>query len=158
MPRYLSALAVVAFLLTTSQPGLAHDYVLGPIEIKHPWARATPRTAKTGAGYLILNNGGKTADRLVAATSPRAERVEFHQSTMDGTVSRMRPVQGGLSIAPNDSVAFAPNGYHLMLTELRGPLVDGERVPLTLQFETAGSITVELAVTRQAPAMEHEGH
>jgi periplasmic copper chaperone A len=140
--------SVVLGLLFAWLPGLAsaHDYKLGALEIDHPWARATPPTAPTGGGYLVVTNTGTTPDRLIVARSPAAEQVQVHEMKMDGAVMRMRELDHGLEIPAGGSVTLAPGGFHLMMIGLKGPLKEGTRVPLTLIFEKAGSIDVEVAV------------
>jgi periplasmic copper chaperone A len=124
----------------------AHDYKLGALEIGHPWARATAPTAPAGAGYLTIKNTGTAPDRLVSASTPAAGLAQIHEMKMDGGVMRMRELEHGLEIPPGAMVTLAPGGFHLMLTNLRAPLKEGTRVPITLVFEKAGSIEVELAV------------
>ena len=127
-------------------PAVAHDYTFGSLKIGHPWARATPPTAPSGGGFLTVTNTGTTADRLVSATSPAAGQVQVHEMKMDGTIMRMREVENGLEIPPGATVALAPGGFHLMMMGLKAPLKEGTRVPLTLVFEKAGKIDVELMV------------
>lgn len=127
-------------------PASAHDYMLGSLKIGHPWARATPPSAPSGGGFLTITNTGTTADRLVSAASPAAGQVQVHEMKMDGTIMRMREVENGLEIPPGATVALAPGGFHLMMMGLKDPLKEGTRVPLTLVFEKAGKIDVELMV------------
>ena len=127
-------------------PAAAHDYTLGSLKIGHPWARATPPTAPSGGGFLTVTNTGTTADRLVSATSPAAGQVQIHEMKMDGTIMRMRELENGLEIPPGATVALAPGGLHLMMMGLKGPLKEATRVPVTLVFEKAGKIDVELSV------------
>ena len=152
--RTLAAVAL-AVLWSTAAAG-AHGYKLGTLEIGHPWARATPPTAPAGGGYLTVTNKGTTADRLVAVRSPAAGSVQVHEMKMEGNVMRMREVEGGLAIPPGATVALAPGGLHLMMMGLKEPLKQGERVPVTLVFEKAGSIDVELAVTAMGATPSHE--
>ena len=125
---------------------LAHDYKLGALEISQPWARATASTAPTGGGYLTITNTGKTPDRLISASSPAADKVQVHEMKMDGNIMRMRQVDHGLEIPPGATVKLAPGGLHLMMMGLKGPLKQGAHVPVTLTFEKAGHIDIELAV------------
>jgi len=127
-------------------PAAAHDYTLGSLKIGHPWARATPPTAPSGGGFLTVNNTGTTADRLVSATSPAAGQIQIHEMKMDGTIMRMRELENGLEIPPGATVALAPGGLHLMMMGLKAPLKEATRVPVTLVFEKAGKIDVELSV------------
>ncbi|MDE2064634.1 MAG: copper chaperone PCu(A)C, partial [Bradyrhizobium sp.] len=89
---------------------------------------------------------GTTADKLVGVTGDISDKIEVHEMSMTNGVMKMRPVEGGLTIDPGKSVKFAPNGYHLMIMDLKAPLKQGEKVPLTLQFERAGKVTVTFDV------------
>jgi periplasmic copper chaperone A len=153
--RLMITLLVVTLLAGGAQ---AHDYKLGTLEIGHPWARATPPTAPAGGGYLTITNTGTAPDRLVGIKSPAAATIQVHEMKMEGNVMRMREVEGGLEIPAGATVTLAPGGVHLMMMGLKAPLKQGERVPLTLVFEKAGSIDVELAVAAMGatPAHEHQ--
>lgn len=153
-----SCLLAAAALLAFAGAVPAHDYTLGDIAVGHPMARATPPAARTGAGYLTLENKGAAEDRLVAATGEVAERIEIHETTVTDGVARMRPLADGVAIPPGGTVELAPGGMHLMLMGLRHPLVEGERVPIVLSFEKAGEIEVELAVEAIGPAGAEDAH
>ena len=146
----------LALALLCSAPALAHDYKLGALEISRPWARATPPSAPAGGGFLKITNTGSTPDRLVSASSPAAELVQVHEMKMDGNVMRMRAVENGLEIPAGGSVMLAPGGFHLMMTGLKAPLKQGTSVPVTLVFEKAGKVDVELAV--EAMGASHTTH
>jgi copper(I)-binding protein len=162
MPRFAcsgraaAALALVVGLTFAAVPVGAHDYTLGDLKIGHPWSRATPPSARVGAGYLSIANGGRAPDRLVSATSPAAGRVEIHEMKMDAGVMRMRELAQGLGVPAGETVALRPGGYHLMLMDLRAPLREGVPVPVTLVFERAGRIEVELKI--EAPTARQSGH
>lgn len=142
--RHLLVLSAAVTL--AGLPAAAHDYTLGSLKIGHPWARATPPTAPAGGGFLTITNTGTTADRLVSATSAAAGQVQVHEMKMDGNVMRMRELENGLEIPPGATVTLAPGGLHLMMMGLKNPLKENTRVPLTLVFEKAGKIDVELVV------------
>ncbi len=139
----------VVFVLTAcivASGALAQQYKAGPIEIDHPWSRATPKGAKTGAGYVSIKNAGSTADRLVGGSFADAGKVEIHQATMDQGVMKMRPVAGGVEIKPGERVELKPDGLHLMFIGLKQPLKNGEQVVGTLEFEKAGTVPVQYTV------------
>ncbi len=136
----------------------AHSYKLGALEIGHPWARATPPTAPTGGGYLSVKNTGTEADRLISISSPAAGTVQVHEMKMEGNVMRMRELDGPLEIKPGETVTLAPGGMHLMMMGLKEPLKQGEKVPLTLVFEKAGKIDVELVVVAMGATPGHHEH
>ena len=149
----LLALAVAVLAV----PAAAQDYRVGTLEIGHPWTRATPSTAPTAGGFLTVTNKGTTPDKLISAKSAAAETVQIHTMKMEGNVMRMREQDGGLEIAPGATVTLAPGHLHLMMMGLKGPLKQGEKVPVTLVFEKAGSIDVELAVMAMgASAPQHK--
>ena len=153
----LLRLLPVLLTLALANPTLARDYKLGALEIGQPWARATPPSAPAGGGFLKITNTGSTPDRLVSASSPAAELVQVHEMKMEGNVMRMREVDKGLEIPAGGSVTLAPGSYHLMMMGLKAPLKQGSPVPLTLVFEKAGKIDVELAVESiGAQAPQHQ--
>jgi copper(I)-binding protein len=154
--RAAAALSLAFALVVAALPVSAHDYTLGDLKIGHPWSRATPPSAKVGAGYLSIANRGGAPDRLVSAVSSVAGRVEIHEMKMDAGVMRMRELAQGLALPAGETVALRPGGYHLMLMDLRAPLREGTPVPVTLVFERAGRIEVELKV--EAPTARQSGH
>lgn len=145
----------LAFLLVATS-AVAEDYKLGSLEVTDPWARATPKGAKTGAEYVKIHNAGAESDRLVGASSEAAGNVEVHEMTMDHGVMKMRPVAGGLEIKPGETVELKPGALHLMLTDLKKPLVRGEQIKGTLTFEKAG--TVELNYTVRGVGGQSSAH
>lgn len=157
--RGLLPLLALLFLggIAFAGPAFAHSFKLGALEIGHPWARETPPSAKTGAGYLTIKNTGTDADRLIAVETAGAEKVEMHQSTVENGVAKMRPVTA-VDIPAGGDVALQPGGYHLMLVGLKEALAEGMRIPAVLTFEKAGKIDVELAVENMGyggPAGKH---
>jgi copper(I)-binding protein len=149
--------ALAAFLATIALTAQAKDYKLGDLEIANPWSRATPATAPTASGFLTITNKGATPDRLVAVrAATAAAKAEIHEMKMDGAIMRMREVEKGIEIPPGATVELKPGGLHLMFMELKAPFTKDMQVPVTLVFEKAGSIDVDLAVAAMGapgPAM-----
>jgi copper(I)-binding protein len=141
-PSVVFALAVCI----VASGALAQQYKAGPIEIDHPWSRATPKGAKTGAGYVSIKNTGSAPDRLIGGSFANAGKVEVHQMTMDQGVMKMRPVAGGVEIKPGETVELKPDGLHLMFVGLKQPLKKGEQVAGTLEFEKSGTVQVQYTV------------
>lgn len=154
--RYIPATALAALLLSGTGAG-AHEFTLGALTIEHPYATETTATARSGAGYMTIDNAGPDADVLVAIRAD-VPRVEVHATETDAQgVARMRPV-GALEIPAGGSVTLAPRGLHVMFMGLPAPFVAGERIPATLVFEKAGEVAVEFAVEpRDAGAPDHAG-
>jgi periplasmic copper chaperone A len=124
---------------------LAHEYQLKSLSIDHPFTRATPPGARSGGAFFVVQNAGTTPDKLVGATSTAAGSAEIHQMTMDGGVMKMRPASA-LEIPPGGKLELKPGGYHVMLLDLKQPLKAGDKFPLTLTFQNAGSIVVSVDV------------
>jgi periplasmic copper chaperone A len=123
--------------------------------ITQAWSRATPGGAKIAGGYLTIQNLGAAPDRLIGGSADIAGKVEVHEMTMNNGVMTMRPLDKGLTIEPGKTVKLAPGGYHLMLFDLKGPLKQGDKVPVMLEFEKAGKVPLALdvqGVGAQGPA------
>ncbi len=151
MSRYLFALLAACALAAAAH---AHHYSIGSLVIGHPWSRPTASGIPTGVAYLSITNNGLREDTLVAAHTPAAARVEFHRTSLEAGMARMRPA-GALVVGPNATLTAEPGGLHLMLVDLKSPLVAGSLVPLILKFEAAGEITVELKIEQAMDAAAH---
>jgi copper(I)-binding protein len=154
--KKLSRILALAALSTAvlAAPTRADDVKAGDLVVSQAWSRATPGGAKVAGGYLTIENKGTTADKLVSVSAAIAGKAEVHEMAMDNGVMKMRPLDKGLVIDPGKTVKLAPGGYHLMLQELKGPFKEGEKVPVTLEFEKAGKVAVSLdvqGVGAQAP-------
>jgi copper(I)-binding protein len=121
------------------------------IDISRPWARVSSRQADRAGGYFTATNKGSTADRLVAAASPAAEKVELQYIKVVGYGITMRLMERGLGLPADTTITLKPRGYHLLFIGLKKPLAKGERVPVTLTFEKAGPQQVELTVEAPGP-------
>ena len=109
---------------------------------------------RPAAGYLTLSGGPAV---LTGVTSSVAARVELHESTTAGGMSRMAMTLA-VPVPAAGAVRFAPGGRHLMIFGLKAPAV-GATVPLVLHFEDGRSLQVAArAVAPGMAAMEHGGH
>ena len=137
----------VALLLALGQAGLAwpHSHEKGDIQVRHPWSRATAPGAKVAVGYMEIRNRGTQPDRLLAASTPLAERVEMHVTQREGEVMKMRQVKD-FEIPARERITLRPGGSHLMLVDITRPLQKGERITMRLRFERAGELQVEVEV------------
>ena len=127
----------------------------GRIEVSGAWARPTVGQEKVTAAYMTIANKGDAADRLSAASTPKAEAVELHQTTMTSEgVMQMRKLEDGLPIEAGASIALTPGGTHFMLLGLEEALRAGEEFVLTLRFAKAGAIDVVVPVSASAPPAE----
>ncbi len=142
----------------------AAGVMAGTLTISAPWARATPKGASVGGGYMTITNNGTTSDSLVGGSTAIAKQVEVHQMKMENGVMKMRPVTGGLKIDPGQTVDLEPSGYHLMFVGLKQQLTKGEHFKVTLEFAKAGKVDVDFTVqglgatsAGDMGAMDHSG-
>lgn len=178
MRKLLVVAAVLASGLAAplATPVGAHGATGGGVIVSHPWLRATSAGASVGAAFMEIRAGDGTVDRLIAAESAVAGRVEIHGHTRDGDVVRMRRLEG-IDLKGGESHVLKPGGDHVMLMDLRAPLKEGDLVTLTLNFEKAGRIEVEGTVEpvgalgphgmdrqpglddeKSGPVFDHSGH
>jgi copper(I)-binding protein len=141
--RYLSKVALAALVVVAAVPAFAQS---SSIQIEKPWARATPGGAKTGAAYMTIDNKTNVADRLTAASSDVAKTLQIHEMKVVNGIMKMREIPGGLRVPAGGSVTLKPGGYHVMLIGLNKPLKKGEKFRLTLVFEKAGKVSIEVPV------------
>lgn len=128
------------------------------LTVVNAWSRELPPSAPVGAAFMTIDNPSDQADRLLSAHSSIADITELHAHIHEGDVMRMVKVDG-IDVPAHDSLTLKPGGYHVMLIDLKKPLVAGEQLPLTLQFEHAGQvdITVNIKSSDAGTAAEHTG-
>jgi len=149
--RRLSALALAACLVAAAPPAFAQS---SSIQVEAPWASATPAGAATGAAYMTIENKSDVADRLTGAASDVAKTLQIHEMRVVNGTMRMREIAGGLPVPAGGSVVLKPGSYHVMLIGLKAPLKAGASFPLTLVFDKAGKVSVQVQV--QAMGATHD--
>jgi len=138
----LAASAAVLFAL----PAFAGS----DISVTDAYARSSGKSAKSGAAFMIIVNAGDEDDQLVDARTDAAKLTQLHTHIEgEGGVMQMRQVEGGFTIPAHGEHALARGGDHVMLMGLTRPMVDGETLTLTLVFEKAGEVTIEVPVDLQ---------
>jgi hypothetical protein len=137
----------IGFVASAVADGTIH----GDIHVMKPWSRPLPAVSVNGAAYMTLMNMGDAPDRLLSVSSPIAKRAEVHTHIMEGGLMKMRPA-GIIEIPPGASAVMQPGGLHVMLMGLTEPLTEGKRFSLTLDFERAGSIEIEVMVSEPGDA------
>jgi len=151
-------------LMTPLAIAACSDGGASDITVEEPFARETIGTSTTGAAYLVIRNEGG-ADRLISASTPAAVTTELHTHEKDGEIMRMRKVDE-IDVPAHDTVTLEPGGKHIMMFEIMEPLKDGGSFPLTLTFEQAGDISVDVTVVATGGnlggmdhgTMDHSGH
>ncbi len=136
-------------------PARAEEVKAGELVLTEAWSRATPGGAKVAGGYLTIQNRGATPDRLIGGSAEICDKIQVHEMSMNNGVMTMRQLDKGLAIEPGKTVKLAPGGVHLMMLNPKSPLRQGDKVPVTLEFEKAGKVGVSLdvqSIGAQAPA------
>ncbi len=136
---------VIALALAT--PAAAHD-----LRIEKPVLRVASPVSKTGAGYMVIRNTGRTADTLLSVATDASNRSDLHGTIQSGGVMKMRAQADGVPIAPGGRVVFAPGGLHIMFIGLKKPVPPGTKVPARLTFARAGAIDVVFTAEGFSPA------
>jgi len=124
----------------------AMEYKLGDLVVSHPHIRATPPKAPVSAGYLTIKNNGSDADRLLNAHASFAGRVQIHNMKVIDGVARMRPQKDGVPIPAGEEITLKPGGLHVMFMKLDEQMQAGEKRTVTLIFEKAGKIEINMEV------------
>ena len=147
---------IAAIVLLASFVASAHAQVT----VKEAWVRATAPQQKVASAYLQLTSAADA--RLVEARSSVAGAVEMHESRTENGMMKMRPI-ASVALPAGKTVEFKPGGYHFMLMDLKGPIKEGQSVPLTLVVESKDgkreNVEVKAAVRPlTAHGGGHNGH
>lgn len=107
----------------------------GDVMVDKVWVRESVAGQKSAT--VQLNLSVTKPSRLLSVSSPVADSGEIQDVVMrrgkllTATVDSMK-------IAAHSTVIFGTRGIYLTLVGLKQPLVEGERVPITLVVEVAG--------------------
>lgn len=147
------------FLLTSAAALAFATVAQADIVVHDAYARSAMATAPTGAAFMILENTGDSNDRLIGVRSDAAKRVELHTHIADGNgVMKMVEVKEGFAIPAHSEHALQRGGDHVMFMGLNGPFEQGATVAVTLTFEQAGDVAVEIPVDLERMPMHGAGH
>ena len=125
-----------------------------PVKVENPWLRASVPGQKASGGFMVL-----TAQRplqLVGVESPAAAVAEVHEMKMEGDVMRMRAIDS-LDLPQGVAVELKPGGYHIMLQQLKAPLLKDTQVPITLVFKDGKDAVSRLSLQVPVQAMAPKG-
>lgn len=154
------ALPAALALTFSSFAAIAHEYAKADLLIEHPWARPTLSASVPAAVYFEIVNSGDVDDKLIAASSARAEHIELHKTEMNAqNIAKMSMVKDGIAAPADATTSMETGAYHVMLIGLANPLKAGEEFPMTLTFERAGDIEVIIKVEdREKSNSGHDHH
>lgn len=145
LSQYLlaSTLLIGAF---SGAPAQSQEVKLGDLVITQPWLRAAPKGSELTSGYLTIENKGAAANKLIGGSTGVAEKLQIQKTSKAGGATTATPLEGGLAIAPGEKVALVPGSYKLALLKLTSKLTKGTQVPISLEFEKGGKVTVSFDV------------
>ncbi|WP_050522958.1 copper chaperone PCu(A)C [Pseudorhodobacter wandonensis] len=146
---YKTLFAAAALAIASTTMAFAAD-----ITVSDPYMRVSGAMATSGAAFMVIDNHGDE-DRLIGVRSDIAQKVELHTHLQDANgVMKMVHVAEGFPIAAGETHALQRGGDHVMFLGLNSVPVQGDVVELTLTFEKAGDIVVEVPVDNdRAPQM-----
>jgi copper(I)-binding protein len=140
MKSFTALFTLLVFLLLTSACAGSPE-----ITIDDPWARPGFK-GDNSAVYLVINNSTEQGDGLIGASSDVANMTEIHLSKMDAEGTMTMERQDLIGIPASETVTLEPGGLHVMLMNLVNDLNVGDKFDLTLAFQRAGDIVVEVEV------------
>jgi copper(I)-binding protein len=115
------------------------------LTITPAWMHATADGVTSGAVYFTIQNGGKQLETLLRASSPVAGEAIFHRTNQQDGVAHMEQLWT-IDVVAGRTVQFEPGARHVMLGQLKQPLKAGTSIPVTLQFQHAGAITLQVQI------------
>lgn len=140
MSRILAAAALAASCLAL--PAFADG-----VEVHDPYAVVSRPGAPSGGAYMVIHNHGTTDDHLLSASAPVAQMVQIHENIIDDDgIAHMRELADGIALPAGGEILLSRGGDHVMFMGITEPFEDGMIIPLTLHFEVAGDLLVEVPV------------
>ncbi|MFK7940686.1 MAG: copper chaperone PCu(A)C, partial [Roseovarius sp.] len=153
-PKLLAACTAVTIVLSGFN---AAAFAGEGIEVHDAYARSS--NPKAGAAFMMIHNHGETDDRLVGVSSDVAKLVHLHTHVEDENgVMKMMHVEDGFDLPAGGMVELKRGGNHVMFMGLADPFEQGETVPVTLIFENAGEVAVDVAIDHDRKAKHMDGH
>lgn len=144
MTRRVSAYVAALTLIASTALAQAHSHKVKKLEIVHPWCVETNDTAKPVAVYMTIRNAGGRPDQLLSATTSMAAKVELRRAgaapAAEGNVIR------SVAVASRGEVDLKRTGPHILLSGMKKQLSPYDSFIMTLRFERAGRVQVEVMV------------
>lgn len=147
----LTASAAAAFACET--------FTVGNLTVQHAWSRATIGAGRPGVFYVEIINAGAKDDALISIATPAAGMPMLHETVVTEGIASMPHAMSNPVLA-GQTVELAPGGYHGMLMDLTAAFKEGDSFSMTLNFQTAGEVTINVAVLSLragGPGCEHAG-
>lgn len=136
-----------ALLGISAMGALAHGVKTRTIEIIHPWTFGIDADGVVHVAMKIKNTGSR-ADRLVGARTNVANSATLFAATPVG-VGQGQQVSS-IDIASGGSVELQSVGQSILLSGFKRQLTAYDTFQLTLVFERAGRIAIEVLVEERS--------
>ncbi len=117
---------------------------VGDVRVTNATARAT--ADDVSVLYLTIGNAGKETDALLSVSTDAAKSAQLMAMVMEGMSMKMQDV-ARVEVPAGGEVVLKPGGYHVMLMGVARPLKAGQRIGVTLKFERAGTVRLQVPVT-----------
>lgn len=128
------------------------------MHIMNAWVKEPLPGVDATAAYLFIHNHGELADRLIGVSTSIAKLSEIHEMSHEDGVMKMRRLDSGILVAPDQKVQLESGGLHIMLFNLNKSIMAGEAYVLTLEFERSGQLDVPVIVKKLADSQSHDHH
>ncbi|MBI4183212.1 MAG: copper chaperone PCu(A)C [Proteobacteria bacterium] len=147
MPNRILVLTAALVVLAGAAGVAAQSARVGEIAIEDASVETAVGRGAVAVAVMRITNGAEVNDRLYEASSPLARAVELVSTESTDAIALSRQVRA-IPVPSGTSVMLRRGGAYLLLVGLVRPLAKGDRVPLRLLFEEAGTIEVKAVVTR----------
>ena len=137
---------LAASLIVSAPAAMACETVtIGDLTVEHAWSKATIGAGRPGVFYVGITNAGSADDALIGIATPAAGMPMLHETVVQDGIASM-PHATSIPVPAGQSVQLSPGGYHGMLMGLTTALKEGDSFPVTLIFEKAGEVTMNVDV------------
>ncbi|MEO1020504.1 MAG: copper chaperone PCu(A)C [Pseudomonadota bacterium] len=143
-------------LLALSLPAVAHHvgemWQAGDLIVSHGWTYENATMEHAVNVYVTVENQGDEPDRLISAAVDFADRTGFQAQVLgaDGTLE-IRNIPA-IQINAGQVLTLQPGAVWVELESVHRTFEHGEHFDMTLTFENAGSIEIEVEIE------EEDGH
>ncbi|MDP3193818.1 copper chaperone PCu(A)C [Tabrizicola sp.] len=138
-------LLAAALILSAPAVMACETVTIGDLTIEHAWSKATIGAGRPGVFYVEITNAGSVDDALIGIATPAAGMPMLHETVVKDGIASM-PHAMSIPVPADQNVQLSPGGYHGMLMGLTTALKEGASFPVTLSFEKAGEVTVNVDV------------
>lgn len=125
-----------------AQPALAD----GDLVIEDARTRAMTPDEKSAAVYLTIDNTGNSRIDLIGVRTDRALIETMHKTEIDTQGNARMNASPNLRIASSENLILAPGGLHVMLIDLKTPLIEDELLPLRLEVYDGDDLTGDVPI------------